>query len=184
MPGSACLRPGMGSAAPNTSGGWQLGMRPRGSGACGGVSLSALGQASGVSGRLRGYGSGSAVCGALRCSPRPNQPPNRADEKSPVEFGAHVKAGGWRLGLLVARNVQRGHGTGSNQYQGPGNRPDQKVSASKFAELAQLSDHKIVLRYLDAWDRQAPGKGLPPSYALSVNVRCLGVAGSRFPSSR
>lgn len=71
------------------------------------------------------------------------------------EFGIHTKAGGWRLGLLVARNVERGKGEGGSGKAHRGNRPGEKVSARKFAGEAGLSDHKIVLRYLDSWDYYA-----------------------------
>lgn len=77
-----------------------------------------------------------------------------------VVAGQHVKLGGWRLGLLVARNVEKGT---------PG-RPSENVpigtfkrSAREFAELAGVGKNK-VLRYLEAWNRAAadieelPGK--------------------------
>jgi hypothetical protein len=69
------------------------------------------------------------------------------------EFGLHVKQGGWRLGLLVARNVERGTGgrgrKGVSQPRNPA-----KISGAAFAIKSQTSADR-VLRYLDAWDRAA-----------------------------
>jgi hypothetical protein len=79
------------------------------------------------------------------------------------EFGLHKKQGGWRMGLLVARNVERGEGgprTGSFD-------PVSKVSAREFAEKAGLSGHKQVIRYLDRWDEYADDGLVPPSTELS-----------------
>jgi hypothetical protein len=69
------------------------------------------------------------------------------------EFGLHVRQGGWRLGLLVARNVEKGKGEGGGGTDGSHRRDrdsDEKVSARKFASVAGTS-HDRVLRYLDAW---------------------------------
>lgn len=78
------------------------------------------------------------------------------------EFGLHLKEGGWRLGLLVARSVSPGEGQferGSRQDE----RPDEKMSASKFAELADTTSHR-VMRYYRAWERYA-AKGKVPAAA-------------------
>jgi len=60
-----------------------------------------------------------------------------------------VKLGGWRLGLLVARNVERGTAgrPSDNRY----NCTDLKLSATRFAEMAGVSRPKVI-RYLDAWN--------------------------------
>jgi len=75
-------------------------------------------------------------------------------EQDAREFGEHVRAGGWRLALLVARNVERG-----TAGRPPRNRPEKaenaKVSASEFARMAGLSGHDRVLNYLAAWERAA-----------------------------
>lgn len=80
------------------------------------------------------------------------------------EFGLHVQQGGWRLGLLVARNVERGK---------PGRPPrivstetNSKVSATVFAKLAKTTNDR-VLRYLDAWERAADAGHVPHAADLS-----------------
>lgn len=66
-----------------------------------------------------------------------------------AEFGRIVKQGGWRLGLLVARNVQ--------VVEGKGTRTDlqlvgsSKVSPNQFAKLAGVSDETVRL-YWHAWN--------------------------------
>jgi hypothetical protein len=81
------------------------------------------------------------------------------------EYGDHVRYGGWRLGLLVARNVEKGNSNG---------RPPQeetatvvavssgKVSAKEFARRSGTSD-MTALRYLDAWERAAEAGYVPRS---------------------
>lgn len=79
-----------------------------------------------------------------------------------VVAGQHVKLGGWRLGLLVARNVEAGAGNGRPR-KGAKTLTNVKVSANRFAQTAKVSTPK-VLRYLEAWNRAAsdieelPGK--------------------------
>lgn len=70
-----------------------------------------------------------------------------------LEFGQHVKLGGWRLGLLVARNVEKAkagvrRGSDFNWNQ------NGKVNAKQFAEKAGVG-HAKVLRYLEAWNKAA-----------------------------
>jgi hypothetical protein len=88
-----------------------------------------------------------------------------AIERDAEEFGKHIRQGGWRLGLLVARNVERRTGQGARRDLRPPTNYSEvsKVSASEFARMAGLSGHDIVTRYLDAWDRQAPAMKLPKS---------------------
>ena len=64
------------------------------------------------------------------------------------EFGQHVRQGGWRLGLLVARNVVRAPGRVSIETLAP------KTNATRFGELSGVSTTK-VLRYLAAWNLAA-----------------------------
>ena len=92
-------------------------------------------------------------------------------EQDAREFGLHVKQGGWRLALLVARNVKRGTGAGERtDLQPRGNRPKVgKVSAREFSEWAQ-TDHKRVLRYLDAWDKAAKDGIVPPASDLTPGM--------------
>lgn len=78
-----------------------------------------------------------------------------------TEFGLHVRQGGWRLGLLVARNVERGKG-------GPRTvaTTTVKVTAREFAEMSDTSADR-VLRHLDAWNRAADTGHVPPSTDLT-----------------
>jgi hypothetical protein len=73
-------------------------------------------------------------------------------ERDAHEFGLHVRQGGWRLGLLVARNVEKGLGQGARQP--PRTRDEVKVSATEFARLSGTSADR-VLRYLAAWENAA-----------------------------
>lgn len=86
------------------------------------------------------------------------------------EFGNHVRQGGWRLGLLVARNVEKGIGAsaGSNQYavRSVPTGTDQKVSAREFAELSGVGKNR-VLRYLEAWNLAAEQGIVPKSWSLT-----------------
>jgi hypothetical protein len=74
------------------------------------------------------------------------------------EFGKHFKQGGWRLGLLVARNVEPGS-PGRPGNRSPENVSD-KVSMSKFAELAGVSKSHVSYCF-KAW-QLAAGEGLCP----------------------
>lgn len=87
-------------------------------------------------------------------------------EMDAKEFGEHVRNGGWRLGLLVARSVEslgRGRPSKSDDSELA------KVGASAFAHKsgASISD-KTVTKYLDAWDAasEAVENGIPHSTAL------------------
>jgi AcrR family transcriptional regulator len=73
-------------------------------------------------------------------------------DKDATEFGSHVKAGGWRLGLLVARNVFIGThgGDRSSTTLDLGNR----VTAAEFAEKAGVSK-QTVHNYYRAWELAA-----------------------------
>jgi hypothetical protein len=73
--------------------------------------------------------------------------------KDAEEFGVHSRAGGWRLGLLVARSVEKGTGTGGNPSVARAT-DGGKVSARAFAETAGTSPDR-VLRHLDAWELAA-----------------------------
>jgi hypothetical protein len=81
------------------------------------------------------------------------------------EFGLHVRQGGWRLGLLVARNVER-------SKPGPkivSAETNSKVSATEFARDAGTSNDR-VLRYLDAWEMAAADQIVPSAAALNFGV--------------
>lgn len=81
------------------------------------------------------------------------------------EFGVHLKAGGWRLGLLVARNVKpNGHG-GDRRSSSSRNLNDGKVNATTFAEQSKTSASR-VLRFLEAWERAADAGHVPHAAEL------------------
>jgi len=85
--------------------------------------------------------------------------------KDAEEFGIHVKQGGWRLGLLVARNVERGEA--GRPAKNRNARDDfAKVSAQQFAKLSDTSAPR-VLRYLDAWNAAADAGHVSASADLS-----------------
>lgn len=81
-----------------------------------------------------------------------------------AEFGRIVKQGGWRLGLLVARNVQ--------VVEGKGTRTDlqlvgsSKVSPGQFAKLSGVSDETVRL-YWHAWNFAAKAGKVISSEELS-----------------
>jgi hypothetical protein len=92
--------------------------------------------------------------------------PTQADAQ---EFGLHIKQGGWRLGLLVARNVEKGTGTssGANQHRSVAVATDLgKVSGRTFAEAAGTSADR-VLRYLTAWEKAADAGYVPHAASLT-----------------
>jgi hypothetical protein len=96
-------------------------------------------------------------------------------EMDAKEFGEHVKNGGWRLGLLVARNVSEDYGTGEAPWEVEGiskatyyRRQAEtsvhsvnKVSARAFAKQAGNIGHVNVSKYLKAWN-MAAADGLTP----------------------
>lgn len=85
---------------------------------------------------------------------RPNQEQISADA---YEFGLHMRQGGWRLGLLVARNVVVAPGRVAPETLAP------KVNATEFARRAKTSNDR-VLRHYAAWERAA-NAGLVPHAA-------------------
>lgn len=100
-------------------------------------------------------------------------------EDDAKEFGLHLKQGGWRLGLLVARNVEK-HPPGPKSRD-RSNRNDLKVSASEFAEKSRTSAAR-VLRYLDAWDRAAAAGVVPVSALLVPGEELDGLAVDDLPN--
>ena len=87
------------------------------------------------------------------------------------EFGLHIKQGGWRLGLLVARNVEMGKGVGGDgKTRHLRNHADGgKVSATAFAAESGIDANKIR-RYLDAWGKAADAGHVPPAASLSPDT--------------
>lgn len=83
-------------------------------------------------------------------------------QRDAEEFGIGVRCGGWRLGLLVARNVapaKAGRPKADNHSL-----ENEKVSMNRFAELAGVSPSHVKYHY-DAWEF-ASQAGLVPSSGL------------------
>lgn len=89
-----------------------------------------------------------------------NRPQTHMINTDAREFGLHMKQGGWRLGLLVARNVVPAPGRVAPETLLP------KVNATEFARRAGTSNDR-VLRHLAAWERAA-NAGLVP-HATDLN---------------
>lgn len=85
-------------------------------------------------------------------------------EADAKEFGLHVKQGGWRLGLLVARNVEKGAGEGGDPHRN--DRYGAKVSAQQFGRDSSTSAPRI-LRYLAAWEKAAAAGHVPHAADLT-----------------
>lgn len=80
-------------------------------------------------------------------------------QRDAEEFGIGVRCGGWRLGLLVARNVapaKAGRPKADNHSL-----ENEKVSMNRFAELAGVSPSHVKYHY-DAWEFAAQA-GLVPA---------------------
>lgn len=112
------------------------------------------------------------------------------------EYGEHIKHGGWRLALLVARNVEKGRGASSGSVPNDRYGHDGKVSASHFAELSGTSAPR-VLRHLTAWEKAAdaghvthaaelvPGQEVAlPTAELWASIYDAAAAGSRPRDSK
>jgi len=98
------------------------------------------------------------------------------------EFGLHVKQGGWRLGLLVARSVEKNAGDGVNRddegvttvtHQG-------KVSAREFARRSGTSAPR-VLRYLTAWNKAASKRHVLPAAVLTPGRELIDLDAEKLP---
>jgi hypothetical protein len=85
------------------------------------------------------------------------------------EFGLHLRQGGWRLGLLVARSVEPGVGDRSVSSGERRASIEGKVSASHFGRLAfgHENGEKRVLRYYRAWERAAARDKVPHAVELA-----------------
>lgn len=92
--------------------------------------------------------------------PRIKNTTKNAINQDAREFGLHMRQGGWRLGLLVARNVVVAPGRVAPETLLP------KVNATAFAKIAGTSNDR-VLRHLAAWERAAKA-GLVP-HAATLN---------------
>ena len=73
--------------------------------------------------------------------------PTELTELDASEFGNHVRQGGWRLGLLVARNVEKGKGNGgdrrSDQFPNRETETGGKVNALTFAEMSGVGKNRV-----------------------------------------
>ena len=89
-------------------------------------------------------------------------------DRDATEFGQHVRAGGWRLGLLVARNVDATGKGGNAALDRPTSSADEvgKVSMVAFARKAGTGDHRVK-RYLQAWEAAAANGVVPAAAELS-----------------
>lgn len=86
------------------------------------------------------------------------------------EFGEHVRNGGWRLGLLVARSVEVGRNRGGDRKSGTNLENSKliaKVSALGFARQAGNISSKTVQKYIDAWNMAAADGHVPASSVMS-----------------
>lgn len=90
-------------------------------------------------------------------------------EMDAQEFGLHLKQGGWRLGLLVARDVEPGEGDPSVTTRERAASVEGKVSAGEFARMAFGTDgaRNKVMRYYRAWERYAAKGRVPHAADLS-----------------
>lgn len=88
-------------------------------------------------------------------------------EMDAKEFGEHVRNGGWRLGLLVARNVKSGAGAGARTDLAENSARLIKISSRAFARQAGNITDKTVGKYLDAWNMAAADGHVVPSSSLS-----------------
>ncbi|UDM05527.1 hypothetical protein [Streptomyces longhuiensis] len=90
--------------------------------------------------------------------PDPERDPVARDARV---FGAYDRSGGWVFGLLVARNVQPGTvERRPSETWGVDDGDVEKVSASRFAEMAGTSAAR-VMRFYRAWERAAADSKVP-----------------------
>jgi hypothetical protein len=96
-----------------------------------------------------------------------------------IEFGQHVKAGEWRLGLLVARNVLQDKGRGNRNDAAASNQG--KVSGREFAKTAGVSQD-TVRRYFNAWQEAAKAEIVPDASELEPEEELEGLDVESLPS--
>jgi hypothetical protein len=94
------------------------------------------------------------------------------------EFGQHFKQGGWRLGLLVARNVEPHKGQGKPRPQvdeaanATADEKPTKVSGTDFATKSGVSK-QCVAYYYKAWQLAAEDGKCPHAETLSPDDEVL-----------
>jgi hypothetical protein len=98
-------------------------------------------------------------------------------EANALEFGLHIRQGGWRMGLLVACSVEMGKGSGvkwsdrseteqaAHELRASSYELAEKVSAGEFAKLSGASK-MTVTRYYKAWNKAADDSHVPHSSKL------------------
>lgn len=85
------------------------------------------------------------------------------------EFGIHLRAGGWRLGLLVARNVRPGAGQGRRSTSAG---TPQKLSIIDFGKQAGVGRERVAA-YFDAWEKAAEAEIVPHAADLKLGVEIV-----------
>lgn len=93
----------------------------------------------------------------------------RQVEADALEFGTHVKQGGYRLGLLVARNVKSSEDSSSN-----------KVTPTEWSRLSKTR-RETVIQHLKGWNRAAEDGVVPPSWELVPGEELDGLDIDKLP---
>jgi hypothetical protein len=97
---------------------------------------------------------------------------NKQTKADATEFGVHYKKGGWRLGLLVARNVNVAKAGRPPKVIITGNNYDpEKTTGKAFAQAAGVSQTTIVF-HLSAWNLAASNGLVDASNTLSIGDNC------------
>lgn len=88
-------------------------------------------------------------------------------DRDAKEFGVGVRCGGWRLGLLVARSVEKGTAgrPKAEANHSLENDSPAKVSMNQFAELAGVSVSHVKY-YYDAWELAAKANLVPSADSI------------------
>lgn len=92
-------------------------------------------------------------------------------EQDAQEYGAHVRGGDWRLGLLVARNVEKGRNDAKFGAESPGagdlpDPEDRKISIVAFAAKAKVGKEKVG-NHLNMWEKAAAAGLVPAASGLN-----------------
>lgn len=85
------------------------------------------------------------------------------------ELSEHVRNGGWRLGLLVARSVEIGAGHGGDRRTNQASfltLDEYKISLGAASSKTGIS-RNTVKKYLESWDMAATDGIVPPSSELT-----------------
>jgi hypothetical protein len=101
-------------------------------------------------------------------SRRRSAPQESQTVRDAKEFGVGVRCGGWRLGLLVARNVTPGKAgrPAAEDNRSPENDSEPvKLSMNKFAELAGVSVSHVKY-YYDAWELASKASLVPSAGSI------------------